>query len=192
MSYSNTVTQEDLKNILNEVLPPASEGYATVSNSVTQSTASGQKTFVIPIMIPDGYAFLSINRVATSYAECLINGFGWNGASNSVEVSIRNTYNGTLNCKVDVEVVCYKLNGILPSKAVDYIVEQGTSGIWTHRKWNSGIAECWGRHSFTVTAWAQWGVVGNQIKHTLLIQHRYSTHNRNLVVSTYVVPMALR
>ena len=26
----------------------------------------------------------------------------------------------------------------------DYIVEQGTSDIWTYRKWNSGIAECWG------------------------------------------------
>lgn len=26
----------------------------------------------------------------------------------------------------------------------DYIVEQGTSGIWTYRKWNSGIAECRG------------------------------------------------
>lgn len=27
----------------------------------------------------------------------------------------------------------------------DYIVEQKTDGIWTYRKWNSGIAECWGR-----------------------------------------------
>ena len=26
----------------------------------------------------------------------------------------------------------------------DYVVEQGTSDIWTYRKWNSGIAECWG------------------------------------------------
>lgn len=26
----------------------------------------------------------------------------------------------------------------------DFIVEQGTSGTWTYRKWNSGIAECWG------------------------------------------------
>lgn len=26
----------------------------------------------------------------------------------------------------------------------DYVVEQGTSGIWRYRKWNSGIAECWG------------------------------------------------
>lgn len=27
----------------------------------------------------------------------------------------------------------------------DFVVEQGTSGIWYYRKWNSGIAECWGR-----------------------------------------------
>ena len=26
----------------------------------------------------------------------------------------------------------------------DYVVAQGTNGIWTYRKWNSGIAECWG------------------------------------------------
>lgn len=26
---------------------------------------------------------------------------------------------------------------------VDYIVAEGTSGVWTYRKWNSGIAECW-------------------------------------------------
>lgn len=25
----------------------------------------------------------------------------------------------------------------------DYVVEEGTDGIWTYRKWNSGIAECW-------------------------------------------------
>lgn len=28
---------------------------------------------------------------------------------------------------------------------VDFVVEKGTSGIWTYRKWNSGLAECWGR-----------------------------------------------
>lgn len=27
----------------------------------------------------------------------------------------------------------------------DYIVEQGTKGIWTYRKWNSGIGEYWGK-----------------------------------------------
>ena len=33
---------------------------------------------------------------------------------------------------------------IINALKVDYIVEQGTNGIWTYRKWNSGIAECWG------------------------------------------------
>lgn len=28
--------------------------------------------------------------------------------------------------------------------SVDWIVEEGTSGVWTYRKYNSGIAECWG------------------------------------------------
>lgn len=39
------------------------------------------------------------------------------------------------------------LNEILPSQGADYVVEQGTSGIWTYRKWNSGIAECWGLYT---------------------------------------------
>ena len=33
----------------------------------------------------------------------------------------------------------------------DYVVETGTSGIWSYRKWNSGIAECWGNLSITPT-----------------------------------------
>jgi hypothetical protein len=33
----------------------------------------------------------------------------------------------------------------------DYVVEQGTNGIWTYRKWNSGVAECWGNVSTTPT-----------------------------------------
>ena len=41
---------------------------------------------------------------------------------------------------------------------VDYIVEQGTSGIWTYRKWNSGIAECWGsRYYDETTTCSSWG-----------------------------------
>ena len=33
---------------------------------------------------------------------------------------------------------------------VDYIVEQGKSGSWTYRKWNSGVSECWGTLSGTL------------------------------------------
>lgn len=39
----------------------------------------------------------------------------------------------------------------------DRVVEQGTSGIWTYRKWASGIAECWGRATVETTITKAWG-----------------------------------
>lgn len=47
----------------------------------------------------------------------------------------------------DTNMIPYKIYGIKVNNTVersaDYIVEQGTSGGWTYRKWNSGVAECW-------------------------------------------------
>lgn len=34
-------------------------------------------------------------------------------------------------------------------KMKDFVVEQGTSGVWTYRKWNSGVSECWGQPNIT-------------------------------------------
>lgn len=45
-------------------------------------------------------------------------------------------------------------------KMTDFVVEQGTSGIWTYRKWHSGIAECWGIYTASMainTASASYG-----------------------------------
>ena len=42
----------------------------------------------------------------------------------------------------------------------DFIVEKGTSGIWTYRKWNSGIAECWGQYVVdNIQCNSAWGVL---------------------------------
>ena len=38
----------------------------------------------------------------------------------------------------------------------DYVLEQGTSGIWTYRKWASGVAECWAKITQTVTPGGAW------------------------------------
>ena len=46
------------------------------------------------------------------------------------------------------------------SNCADYVVEQGTTGIWTYRKWNSGIAECWGTYEQTnVNVSNAWGAL---------------------------------
>lgn len=42
-------------------------------------------------------------------------------------------------------------------QSINSIVEEGTSGIWTYRKWSSGIAECWGTIEQTVTFSKSWG-----------------------------------
>lgn len=37
---------------------------------------------------------------------------------------------------------------------VDRVIEQGTSSIWTYRKWSSGIAECWGCQDIPSTTYS--------------------------------------
>ncbi len=51
------------------------------------------------------------------------------------------------------QVKTLNING---SDVADFVIEQGTSGIWTYRKWNSGIAECWGTSSGTTSITTQW------------------------------------
>lgn len=47
-----------------------------------------------------------------------------------------------------------RVNG---SPLADFVTAQGTSGIWTYRKWKSGIAECWGRKSVSTAIANTWG-----------------------------------
>lgn len=47
-------------------------------------------------------------------------------------------------------------NGV---QMMDFICEQGVSGNWTYRKWNSGLMECWGFIKGTVDVMTQWGGV---------------------------------
>lgn len=44
----------------------------------------------------------------------------------------------------------------IPPTPVDYIVEEGTSGNWSYRKWNNGDAECWGDESWTSGSFTAW------------------------------------
>lgn len=62
----------------------------------------------------------------------------------------------------------------------DAVIEQGTSGIWTYRKWSSGIAECWGiKASTSYAITGTWG----QGKYASTTQ----TYPSNLFVAAPVV-----
>ena len=49
---------------------------------------------------------------------------------------------------------------LLADLGADYIVEQGTSGTWTYRKWNSGLAECWAnKNCGDIAVTSAWGAL---------------------------------
>lgn len=61
-----------------------------------------------------------------------------------------NIYDGTV-VGIDADNIIF--NG---SALDDYVVAEGTSGIWRYRKWASGIAECWGARELTVSVTTKW------------------------------------
>lgn len=68
----------------------------------------------------------------------------------------------------------------------DYVVEQGTSGIWTYRKWNSGIAECWGLYTnSSITFTAATGAAGGYRANATGINFPFTFASEPLVTATH-------
>ena len=91
----------------------------------------------------------NIEDTNDDYALIIGNGTSNNNRSNALDVD----WSG--NVEADGDITDGSGN-VLADKAdtamfADYVVEQGTSGIWAYRKWNSGIAECWGYYEKTIT-----------------------------------------
>ena len=153
MSYSETVTKEDLKNVLNEVLPQSR--YIQSWEYVGDVYWWGN-TWTVP---DDGFIEVYVEPSASNWywriSDSKAPDTGWSHrltGANALTVSQeffvkKGAVLGTssMNAVSTVHVYYYKftLKETTPESAVDYIVEQGTSDGWTYRKWNSGIAECW-------------------------------------------------
>ena len=69
----------------------------------------------------------------------------------------------------------------------DYVLEQGTSGIWTYRKWNSGLGEYWGKEQgFTLENGAHDSPAGpfaivNAENSTVMVTSWYGTDDNRAV-----------
>lgn len=60
-----------------------------------------------------------------------------------------------LDCAWDARF--HKGISIKNESVADFVVEQGTTGIWYWRKWYSGAAECWCRNNVDVNVNTAWG-----------------------------------
>lgn len=75
-----------------------------------------------------------------------IGGGGYNAGKNATHI-----YGNILS-------LYYKQNLKINGKVLgDFVVQEGTSGIWRYRKWASGMAECWGTVTVTTTVDVAWG-----------------------------------
>lgn len=176
---SEAVTRNDLKDILNEVLPPTPSEYKKLL--WTNSTSPfGAQTVSLDL---SAYEYIEVwfgtlvttdamlpNPLEIPLGErreiACCHGLGDGGANENtgvrdVTVSATGVTFGDYNYKnrrtggglttanqfaVPSKIYGVKCERVNPPQVeiADYIVEQGTDGIWTYRKWNSGIAECWG------------------------------------------------
>lgn len=129
---------------------------ATKSNNTYNATAtiSGldyRTTYVFQARAVDKLATVNTDEQArrtTPIFDWSKNDFNVNGdftVNGETTITGATTVGGALNTQ------SLKIN----NTEIDYIVSQGTSGIWTYRKWNSGLAEYWGKEqNFTLeTGW---------------------------------------
>lgn len=127
-------------------------GEATVTLDLTQIPAhSGHLSVNTGVPSSGNYSakYLSSSALAT-YGSV---GRGWNNNSNEaypagVDRGGSQAHNN-MPPYVGVIYLIYCGGDIAPIITTlpmeDWIVGKGTSGIWTYKKWNSGVAECWGR-----------------------------------------------
>ena len=170
MSISETITRNDLTNILNEVLT-AGSGMTVedISDKITFGDAWSnymRKAYLIGgkfvFFTLEGYAGTimagtqyTIATIASGYRPK--DNLAFTGHATDANYLPQSTVNCYIWTSGDITIRCSNGNGSYvfisgwyalaegsaPVIVADYIVEQGTSDIWTYRKWNSGIAECW-------------------------------------------------
>ena len=125
---------------------------ATKSNNTYNATAtiSGlnyQTTYVFQARAVDKLATINTDEQArrtTPIFDWSKNDFNVNG---DFTVNGATTITGTATVGGAINTQSLKIN----NTEIDYIVSQGTSGIWTYRKWNSGLAECWLESNLSIT-----------------------------------------
>lgn len=138
------------------------DGATTINNSTTVTGLANLKNHLYLA----GHIYMGGNKAATGE-----NHIKFSNADNSTYPHNLYIYGGSPNSDVAIglydarntrNIITYKdgsnavsvgngsttinLNG---NKLVDFIVEQGTQGDWTYRKWNNGFAECWRNVSVT-------------------------------------------
>lgn len=163
MSYSNTVTKNDLKNVLNEVLPsPTMIKTKQYTSTITWASTSNPFGDVYTDIEIDGWTPINLSYLIGGSLSSFVF-----GSQIEIKESNGTTYahgyfrmtgatpSSTTQNSV-IWTVVYIKNAPMTLPIADYIVEQGTNANGTYRKWNSGILEQWGYTTIGSNSAASW------------------------------------
>lgn len=70
----------------------------------------------------------------------------------------------------------------------DYIVERGTSGIWTYQKYASGDAKLYGKMTQNITGWSAWGPMYYGTPYTTTANYPFTFKENPLVIPAATGP----
>lgn len=119
-------------------------------------TLSAQASYVLQIRVVD-----EIGNPVDSFITISTEKVYWHrdGARNALGLGKYNEKDNAIDSAWDFHMNGKKVTGLpTPTGSTDavplgllkdYVVEQGTGGIWAYRKWNSGLAELWSSLSAT-------------------------------------------
>lgn len=118
----------------------------TISSSGTSTVSlDNQYPWYILLTITDSFGGSSTFEITIGKGIPL---FYFDIVKSSVSMDMFPTHSNAFEVNGDIYI-----NG---EKIGDFVVEEGTDGIWTYRKWNSGIAECWGIKDGTANHTRTW------------------------------------
>lgn len=118
-------------------------GLAETALTVTVSVTGYGGTSTLTVTIPSAFRTFDVGGEGKTIA------FGMTARDEDVANGITIPENGLFECGMDADFKGTVSLDITKLGIADYIVEQGTSGIWTYKKWNSGIVEAWANVSTT-------------------------------------------
>lgn len=134
-SSSNLITSGAVKTALDSIVHPEQISRATFTIASGSSTGS--------VNIGSGKTVFAVTAIQSNAGVVA----DWSYSGSSVTVTLAS--NAT--AAVTVNVLYYGGGESVAAVQMDYVVEQNTQDYWTYRKWNSGIAECWGTYYTTAS-----------------------------------------
>ena len=136
-SISATVTGGEIGNSNALTVTKELTGLAETALTATVSVTGYGGTTTLNVTVPSAFKTFDVGGEGKTIA------FGMTARDKNIPG------NGLFECGMDADFKGAVSLDITKLGIADYIVEQGTSGIWTYKKWNSGIVEAWANASTT-------------------------------------------